>query len=254
MKIELRQGKAVLDGYVNAVERDSAPMLDSEGNKFVERVRAGAFSKALRRANNVFMLLDHQDNRKLASISDKNLTLYEDNVGLRAIAKVSDAEVIEKAKSGKLRGWSFGFIPIQESREKSSEGIRRILEDIDLIEVSLIDERKIPAYIGTSVEMRSSPEGEREVKVEYRGQDFGFVCFTTNNSETVSPVTDLSTAGLFSSGGSEERNMKNIGNMESMKNMKNIENIENMKNMKNREINNKMYYEKYFDRIKKLRN
>ena len=39
-----------------------------------------------------------------------NLELYEDNIGLRAIATVTDEQVIEKARNKELRGWSFGFV------------------------------------------------------------------------------------------------------------------------------------------------
>ena len=69
----------------------------------------GTFQRAIDRADEVKILLNHDYSRNLGS-TKTNLKLYEDNIGLRAIAEITDAEVIQKAKEGKLRGWSFGFI------------------------------------------------------------------------------------------------------------------------------------------------
>ena len=49
MKIELRSDSVAIEGYVNAVERDSKP-LSLGGGIFVEKVQAGAFRRALERA------------------------------------------------------------------------------------------------------------------------------------------------------------------------------------------------------------
>ena len=39
---------------------------------------------------------------------------------------------------------------------------------MNLLEVSIIDERKVPCYVGTSIETRS----DKNSKIEYRGEDF----------------------------------------------------------------------------------
>ena len=156
----------MLDGYVNAVGRDSR-VLPSPKGKFIEQIRPKTFQRALERADNVDLLFNHQKNRKLGSTKEGNLELYEDNIGLRAIATVSDDEVIKKAKNGELRGWSFGFYTNKDSWEEGPDGIqRRYLEDIDLLEVSILD--KTPAYIATTIEQR----GEEDVLTETRGEDF----------------------------------------------------------------------------------
>lgn len=169
MKIEIRNNKVVIDGYVNAVERFSKVLVDKQG-KFIEKMLPGVFRRALEKNNNVEVLLNHDKNRKLASIKDGTLELYEDNIGLRAIVEIDDEEVIEKGKKGKLRGWSFGFICNKQDRVKKENGIdERTVRDIDLFEVSIIDDRKIPAYVGTSIELRDSDE----IKVvEYRSGEF----------------------------------------------------------------------------------
>ena len=103
MRIELRNDKVTIDGYVNAVARDSIPLRDRvTGERFVEQIVPGAFKRALEH-NEVKLLLNHDSNRQLGS-TETNLTLYEDEIGLRAHAEIDDAEVIEKARKKKLHG------------------------------------------------------------------------------------------------------------------------------------------------------
>lgn len=150
MKIEIRSGSVTLEGYVNAVDRDSRTLGAPGGKMFVERVVPGTFRKAIERAANVELRYNHE--RQIGGTASGNMELYEDNVGLKVKAVVTDAMVIEKAKNGELRGWSFGFRAIKDRWEDDSDISRRYLEDIYLKEVSILD--KTPAYIGTSVEYR----------------------------------------------------------------------------------------------------
>ncbi|MBD5395015.1 MAG: HK97 family phage prohead protease [Lachnospiraceae bacterium] len=156
MRIEVRSDKVVIDGYVNAVGRDSRPMIDKgTGQRFVEQIVPGVFKRALK-SNEVQLLLNHDSSRNLGS-TETNLTLYEDDIGLRAHAEVTDAEVIEKARNKKLRGWSFGFHELGASEEDTANGMkRRFVEEMELVEVSIIDDRKIPCYRGTSIEARAT--------------------------------------------------------------------------------------------------
>lgn len=164
MKIEIRSDSTIVDGYVNAVERESRLIMDVQGN-FREKIKAGTFEKALKRAENVRMLLNHDKNRVLANTKDGTLELYEDSIGLRARATITDSEVMEKAKKGELRGWSFGFIAHADEWEKRDNAPSiRTLTDIELTEVSLIDNTRLPAYIGTSVETRDGKEILNEVR------------------------------------------------------------------------------------------
>lgn len=145
----------MIDGYVNAVARDSRPIRDRSGECFIEQIVPGAFERAIARADEIKILLNHDYDRELGS-TKTNLQLFEDNIGLRAIAEITDAEVIEKANKGELRGWSFGFIERAAREEDTDLGMkRRFVEDMDLKEVSIIDNRKIPCYASTSIEMRA---------------------------------------------------------------------------------------------------
>ncbi len=156
MRIEIRGNQVLIDGYVNAVERESR-VLPSPRGRFIEKIKSKTFERALQRATDVELRFNHDKNRKLGGLSDGNLELFEDAIGLRAIATVTDEEVIRKAQNGELRGWSFGFIDNNPNWEDGVDGIaRRTLEDIELLEVSILD--KTPAYIATSIEARDEQE------------------------------------------------------------------------------------------------
>lgn len=154
MKIEIRANDtALISGYVNVVERESRTMRDISG-PFVETVKAGVFKKSLER-HPVELRFDHR--LPLGSTKDGALELREDNIGLYAKAVVSDPKVVQKAREDKLSGWSFGFRSLKDSWVPQENGIRkRNLEDIDLVEVSILD--VTPAYPATSIETRDGKE------------------------------------------------------------------------------------------------
>ncbi|SMC19329.1 prohead peptidase. Unknown type peptidase. MEROPS family U35 [Clostridium acidisoli DSM 12555] len=157
MQIEIRNDSVTIKGYVNALERDSRALPSPQG-KFVEQVRTGTWKNAIAKNDDIAVLLNHDWNKKLGSTKD-NLKLKEDNIGLYAEARVCDADVIEKAKNNELCGWSFGFKANKQSWGKTdNEMQRRYLDDIDLFEVSILDNTRTPAYYGTSVEARDNEE------------------------------------------------------------------------------------------------
>lgn len=162
MQVEVRSdGKLEISGYVNAIDRYSKELYGSKG-KFIEKVAPTVFQRALEKARNVDMLLNHDVRRKLASIEERTLALKEDNIGLHARAVISDTEVIEEARCGNLKGWSFGFRALRDSWEDDGSVAKRTLEDIDLMEVSLLTIE--PAYIATSVQVRSEDMEQRCIR------------------------------------------------------------------------------------------
>lgn len=165
MRIEIRNDSVLLDGYVNAVDRESKPIPSVKG-RFVEKIQPGAFQRSLEKRENVDLLLNHDKNRKLGSTSEGNLQLFEDNIGLRAICTVTDSEVIQKAKNKQLRGWSFGFYAEKDKWEPSEGGYeKRVVEELDLFEVTIVDDTRNPAYSATSIEMRDDKEVLNENRV-----------------------------------------------------------------------------------------
>lgn len=177
MNVRLLKDKIEIDGYVNAVERLSKPLNDRLG-KFVERVKVGAFKRALERAEDVRILLNHNWNRDLGGLKDGNLELYEDSIGLKARTIITDPRTVADAKSGKIkfRGWSFGFTDRDvEIGEENGLTVRNV-KDLDLYEVSLIDSTHVPAYDGTLVAVRTADkslnisdlvENDVQVRVEH---------------------------------------------------------------------------------------
>ena len=155
MNICVRADSVEIEGYVNAVERKSKPLWSRMG-QFLERICKGAFKKALERNDNVRILLNHDRNKDLGGTKDGNLELEEDNIGLRAKAKITDPEVVKKAKNGDLVGWSFGFYDREVENKRDEDGFPlRDVKDLDLEEVSLLDRNAIPAYDGTLVSVRA---------------------------------------------------------------------------------------------------
>lgn len=179
MRIEVRNDSVVLDGYVNAVDRESKPIPTVNG-RFIEKIKPGAFQRSLNSRENIDLLLNHDKNRKLGSTKEGNLELFEDNIGLRAICTITDSEVIEKAKNNQLRGWSFGFYTKKDRWEKFKDGYdKRTVEELDLFEVTIVDNTRNPAYSATSIEMRE----DEEVLSENRLTDFNSIIITENKKE-----------------------------------------------------------------------
>ena len=166
MKIEVRENSVVISGYVNAVERWSKPIrsnLRGKMQSFIEQIKAGVFRTALKRNKKVEVRLNHNPERVLANTEDGSAYLEEDNIGLRAEVTITDAEVVEKARNHKLVGWSFGFYANSDEVDAIGETTTRSISDMDLVEVSILDDTKSPAYYGTSIETRS--EGEKELEI-----------------------------------------------------------------------------------------
>lgn len=166
MEVRVKEDSVEIEGYVNAIERNSKPLWSRVG-QFVERICKGAFKKALKRNDDVHILLNHDWNRDLGSTKKGNLELEEDNIGLKAKATITDPEVIEKARNNELVGWSFGFQD-REVENTIEKGMPyRAVKDLDLAEVSILDRRKTPAYDGTLIMARD--EG---AEMHFRGEDF----------------------------------------------------------------------------------
>lgn len=155
MEVNIRNDHVEIEGYVNAVERNSKP-LSSRLGRFVERIDKGAFSDAIKRNSDIHVLLNHDWTRDLGSTSKGNLELEEDNIGLHARAQIYDKDVIEKARNRQLTGWSFGFTDrdVEEGVDGETKLPLRKVRGLNLYEVSILDNSKTPAYVGTSINAR----------------------------------------------------------------------------------------------------
>ena len=73
-------GKLTVTGYVNETGKQSH-LLGSK-KKFKETIQKGAFTRALKKGNDIHFLAEHDENKILASTRNGSLTLKEDKKGL----------------------------------------------------------------------------------------------------------------------------------------------------------------------------
>lgn len=120
-------------------------------------MKQGVFKRALERNSDVGLMFNHT--RALQAV---NMELVEDSIGLKIDVDVTDAEVIQNAKDGKLTGFSFGFRCLQANFEER-DGLPKLrnVTDIDLIEVSILN--CTPAYFATELDARGLLEQRGEV-------------------------------------------------------------------------------------------
>jgi hypothetical protein len=166
MKIEIRADGAHISGYVNATEKKSRPVITPHG-KVIEEIEPRAFERAIERAGEITLTVDHDSSSVYARTSDGTLQLYEDDIGLHADVLITDKTLIELAKTGKIRGWSFGmYNVVDEIVERANELPLRKVKDLDLDHVTLVV-KKTPVYSATSVEIRAGAD----VELEERGRE-----------------------------------------------------------------------------------
>ena len=183
MQIRIRADSVEIDGYVNAVERNSKPLWSRVG-RFVERICKGAFASALKRNDDVRILLNHDESRDLGGQKEGNLELIEDAIGLRFHTIVRDKGVIEDAKGGNLVGCSFGFYDrdVENGIDGDTGLPLRKVKDLDLVEVSLLNRECEPAYDGTLVMVRAD-EDKAQMRADVFADDINVVDETEQDGE-----------------------------------------------------------------------
>jgi len=130
-------------GYAAVFNSDSEPL------PFIERIQPGAFLKSLQSRNEIKLLWNHDAGEPLASVRGGTLRLWEDEIGLRAWARIANTtrgrDVAELIRSGTIDSMSFGFNVIKDSW--SDDGNVRTLEQVRVFEISLV---AFPAYTATA--------------------------------------------------------------------------------------------------------
>lgn len=163
MKIEIRADGAHISGYVNVVERKSRPVITPHG-KVIEEIEPRTFEQAINRAGNITVTVDHDSSRVYASTDEGTLNLYEDNIGLHADVLITDETLIDLAKQGKIKGWSFGMYNVKDEIEPRADSLPlRRIKSLDLDHVTLVV-NKNPVYSATSVEIRADAEVDMETR------------------------------------------------------------------------------------------
>lgn len=161
IKAEIRADGLHISGYVNVPGRESRPVITPRG-KVIEVIEQRAFQRALQKVDNVDLKVDHE--RTIASTKEGSLKVYEDEIGLRAETVITDEEVIQGAKQGKLKGWSFNMMKVvDEIEERAGKLPLRKVKDFIMTEITLAL-RKLPVYSATSIEVRAEEEEEIEMR------------------------------------------------------------------------------------------
>ena len=163
MNIEVRADGARITGYVNVTEKKSRPVITPRG-KVIEEIEPRAFAEAINRAGHITVTVDHDKSHIYASTDDGTVTLKEDAIGLHADVLIKDKDLIELAKKGKIRGWSFGMYNVKDSMEERADDLPiRHIKALDLDHLTLVV-KKSPIYSATSVELRAGEDIELETR------------------------------------------------------------------------------------------
>lgn len=146
-----------LEGYASVFSENYTLIRDRWGEKYYERIMKGAFLDTLReKVDNIFMLVNHDWN-KIVGRRNFNLTLEEDDKGLRfelSVPNTTDGnDLLENVKNGLIGGCSFGFnITDEVTRWDEKWNFYRDITKVDLFEITATP---IPAYANTEISARS---------------------------------------------------------------------------------------------------
>lgn len=154
MEIEERADGLHITGYVNVTGKLSHPVITPHG-KVLETIEERAFDRAIKKSGDITVTVDHDSGHVYACTSDGTLELREDAIGLHANVLITDPTVIDMAKKGKIKGWSFGMWNVDDELEQRADGLPiRHVKDFMLDHITLVKD-KIPCYSATSVEYRA---------------------------------------------------------------------------------------------------
>lgn len=148
-----------IEGHA-AVFNQEYVMWDTPSFRAVEVIKPGAFTRAIKEAQDVRALYNHDASNLLGRTSAKTLTLDENGRGLHFDCNPPETQVGRDVrtliKRGDVTGCSFAFtVKKQERTEEEIDGkvhIKREIQDVDLYDVGPVT---YPAYEGTDVKARS---------------------------------------------------------------------------------------------------
>jgi HK97 family phage prohead protease len=144
------------EGYAAVFDTDSDGPIPGFG---VERIAPGAFKRSLGMKRDIKMFLNHNSDLVLASRKAGTLDLAEDEVGLKATARLIDTtagvDTSKNVRAGNVSAMSFGFTPDEfKARKDGVDGT--IHTRVALWEVSPVT--SWPAYAATSATVRHLSE------------------------------------------------------------------------------------------------
>lgn len=161
LKVRNEEEGAFIEGYFAVFNQETELFQGA-----FEEIAPGAFDKSLRE-NAIFCLDNHDTRSVLADTVSRTLELRVDDHGLWGKVELDLEDPVAKSayrkvKTGKVRGCSFGFIPIKEETDFRDDGTVkwRVLE-ADTKEVSIT---AFPAYAQTDIRTRAKQKEQHEQK------------------------------------------------------------------------------------------
>jgi len=132
----------------------------------VERIMPGAFDRALKEADDVRALFNHNPDNLLGRTSSDTLSLRADKTGLKYEITPGDTaiarDVIEHIRRGDLQGSSFAFEVTDEEWRKVDDVEIREVRGVRLFDVGPVT---YPAYESTTTAVRNcDANGAREAR------------------------------------------------------------------------------------------
>lgn len=158
-------GEPRVEGYVNEFGK-----LSGDLGGFREMTERGAFKSSVE-ARQVVALWQHKSDDPIGRQDNGLVELREDDTGLWfAIDRAALTErQFELIANGTVRNMSFGFYTRSDRWEKRDGEDVRILEDVDLLEISPVT---FPAYPDSSAAVRAANESHDAWVAEQRtGRD-----------------------------------------------------------------------------------
>lgn len=161
--------KPGLTGYAAVFGQDYI-IYESKSFRMIERVKAGAFTRAIDEEQDVRCCFNHNADNVLARTTNGTLQINQDAKGLSYDADLDSRTHIAQdvrcfVDRGDVTGCSFAFsVRKQTWTEVEEDGFttyQREIEDVDLYELGPV---LFPAYEGTSVGARSAAAFARELR------------------------------------------------------------------------------------------
>lgn len=150
--IEAREGDAkeqLIVGHASVFNQDA-----DIGGWFVERVRPGAFKRAIAE-DDVRSLFNHDPNYILGRNRAGTLKLSEDETGLMTSTVPPDTtyarDLLVSIGRGDVSQMSFGFRVLKQEWDETGDVLKRTIVEVELFDVSPVT---FPAYPQTDVGLR----------------------------------------------------------------------------------------------------
>lgn len=155
------QAKSSIEGYAAVFNQDYV-LYDSKYFRMVERVKPGAFTRAIEEKQDVRCCFNHNPDNVLGRTTNETLSFSQDEKGLPFKTDLDERtriaqDVLCFIDRGDVTGCSFAFsVRKQTWTETEDDGFvvyLREIEDVDLFEMGPV---LFPAYEGTTVGARAN--------------------------------------------------------------------------------------------------